>query len=349
MKKRVSSLLVLILGVVATLFFTLSFAQEPKTGGVYRMVSAYDMNTLDPAQAGNFEDWWSAGLVLFGHLYQYDYQYDNEGNLFADVAADFPMISEDGLTYTIPIRQGVKFSNGRELVAEDVAYSLERVLTPDTLSWGPTGLYAIAGAEDFYGGEATSISGVNVIDDYTIEFTLTQPSYTFPSLLASSVYAIVPKQEVIDAGADWGTAVLIGSGPFMLTEFSPGEQVVYERNPYYYKEGLPYLDGVTIALNVPQSVAALRIENGEADFAPADALPDPVLTLIQNDPKYAETGRVGTSGHSHAHFAQSRSSAFSGCADTSGRGDGDRQRHLGEPQWPRTRFRKSLSGALPTI
>jgi ABC-type transport system substrate-binding protein len=274
------------------LLFTLAAAQDPKPGGVYRMVSAYDMTTLDPAQAGNFEDWWSSGLVLFQHLYQYD----AEGTLFPEVAADFPTISEDGLVYTIPIRQGIKFSNGRELVAEDVAYTLERVLTPETLSWGPSGLYVIEGAEAFYGGEAETISGIKVIDDYTIEFTLNQPSYTFPDLMASSVYGIVPKQETIDAGAAWGTDVLIGSGPFMLTQFLPGEKVVYERNPNFYKEGMPYLDGVEIALNVPASVAALRVENGEADFAPADALPGAVLAQIQNDPAYAETGRKGVSG-----------------------------------------------------
>jgi ABC-type transport system substrate-binding protein len=274
------------------LLFTLVTGQDPKPGGVYRMVSAYDIPTLDPAQAGNFEDWWSSGLVLFQHLYQYD----AEGTLFPEVAADFPTISEDGLTYTVPIRQGVMFSNGRELVAEDVAYTLERVLTPDTLSWGPNGLFVIEGAEAFYGGEAETISGINVIDDYTIEFTLNQPAYTFPDLMASSVYGIVPKQETIDAGADWGIDVLIGSGPFILTEFLPGEKVVYERNPHYYQEGLPYLDGVEIALNVPASVAALRVENGEADFAPADALPGAVLAQIQSDPAYAETGRKGVSG-----------------------------------------------------
>ena len=272
--------------------FTFVSAQDPEPGGVYRMVSAYDMTTLDPAQAGNFEDWWSSGLVLFQHLYQYDAQ----GKLFPEVAADFPTISDDGLVYTISIRQGVMFANGRELVAEDVAYTLERVLTPTTLSWGPAGLYVIDGAEDFYGGEAETISGINVIDDYTIEFTLNQPSYTFPDLMASSVYGIVPKQETMDAGASWGTEVLIGSGPFMLTEFLPGDKVVYAKNPHYYQEGLPYLDGIEIALNVPQSVAALRVENGEADFAPADALPGAVLAQIQSDPEYAETGRRGVSG-----------------------------------------------------
>ncbi len=277
---------------LAAVLLGVGLAQDPKPGGVYRMLSAYDMTTLDPAQVGNFEDWWSAGLVLFQHLYQYD----AEGKLFPEVAADFPAISEDGLTYTIPVRQGIKFSNGRELVAEDVAYTLERVLTPDTLSWGPQGLYVIQGAEDFYGGKTETVGGIKVIDDYTLEFTLNQPSYTFPDSLAASVYGIVPKQEVIDAGADWGTSVLVGSGPFMLTEFSPGDKVVYERNPNYYKEGLPYLDGIEISLNVPQSVAALRVENAEADFAPADALPGPVLSLIQTDPKYAESGRIGTSG-----------------------------------------------------
>ncbi|MGL4611747.1 MAG: ABC transporter substrate-binding protein [Trueperaceae bacterium] len=267
-------------------------AQEPKPGGVYRMLSAYDMSTLDPAQVQVFEGWWSSALVLFQHLYQTD----TEGKLFPEVAADFPTVSEDGLTYNIPIRQGMKFSNGRDITAEDVAFSLERILSPDTTSFASNTFFIIEGGEDFFSGKADAISGLNVIDDYTLKIKLKQVSYTFPNLLSISATAIVPKQEVLDAGDQWGTSVLIGSGPFMLKEFLPGDKIVYERNPNYYKEGQPYLDGIEIILNVPQSVAPLRVENGEAEFAPADTLPGPFLAQLQTDPKYTETMRVGKSG-----------------------------------------------------
>jgi len=106
-------------------------AASPKVGGTYRMYAKGDFRTLDPPGAEGSEDWWSAGMVLFNMLYFYT----KEGEFYADLAADLPKISGDGLIYTIPIRKGVKFHNGRELVADDVKYSLERQLWPEVYSW----------------------------------------------------------------------------------------------------------------------------------------------------------------------------------------------------------------------
>lgn len=271
-----------VLVIFAALSITLSLSQTPQYGGVYRMLSIYGISTLDPARAGNFEDWWSAGLILFGHLYKFD----GEGNLYPDVASGMPTISEDGRVFTIPLRQGVKFSNGRELVADDVLFTFERVANPETASWGIGLTRNIVGAEAYSLGEAESISGIRVIDDYTIEFTLIEPQSTFTAMLSNSVLGIVPRQEVLEAGSDWGTEVLIGSGPFTLTDFIPGEKVVYSRNEHYYKEGLPYLDGIEIYMDVDLSVAALRHEAGEAEFVPADSLPPAELLAAQTDPAY---------------------------------------------------------------
>jgi oligopeptide transport system substrate-binding protein len=267
-------------------------AQDPKPGGVYRMLSTYVFSTLDPAVASNLEDWWSSGIVLFSHLYTYDV----EGKLVPEVAADMPTVSEDGLVYTIPLNTAVTFSNGRAVTADDVKFTFERVLDPATQSWGAPGLSNIAGAAEFSSGEAEEVSGIRIVDEQTIEFTLVTPQYTFPAVLTSSTYGIVPQQEVLDAGTDWGTKVLISSGPFYLTEFVPGEKMVYAKNPHYYKEGLPYLDGIEIAMNVDKSVAALRRQGGEAEFVPADSLPPAELVAAQSDESYKEALRLAPSG-----------------------------------------------------
>jgi ABC-type transport system substrate-binding protein len=143
----------------------------PKVGGTFRILGAGDFRTLDPPGAESSEDWWSAGMVLFNELYFYD----KDGNFYADLAADMPQISDDGLVYTIPIRQGVKFHNGRELKAEDVKFTLERQLWPEVYSWGKTFMENMVGYQDVIDGKTKDLSGIKVLDDYTVEITLKQP------------------------------------------------------------------------------------------------------------------------------------------------------------------------------
>ena len=95
-------------------------AQGARPGGVYRLLGSGDVRGLDPGSAEGSEHWWGAGGLLFNRLYAYD-----PGNEFyPDLAAELPSLSDDGLVYTIPLRQGVKFHNGREMTADDVAFSL---------------------------------------------------------------------------------------------------------------------------------------------------------------------------------------------------------------------------------
>jgi peptide/nickel transport system substrate-binding protein len=247
-------------------------AQGPRIGGTYRILGAGDFRSLDPPAAESSEDWWSAGMVLYNCLYFYD----KEGNFYADLAADLPEISEDGLVYTIPIRQGVKFHNGRELVAEDVKFTLERQLWPEVYSWGKTFMENVVGYEAVIDGTSKELSGIKVIDDYTVEITLKQPQAVFPAILSMSMNAIIPKQETLDAGEDWGFKVVIGTGPFRFVEWVAGEKAVYERNPDYFKPGLPYLERIELYLNVDPAVQMLRWESGEAELVhniPAAELP----------------------------------------------------------------------------
>src|SRR2546428_525127 len=109
-------------------------APSASVGKIYRILSGGDIRSLEPPGAEGSEDWWSAGLVLYNYLYSYD----KEGKLFPDLAADLPKISGDGKVYTISLRKGVKFHNGREMTAADAKFSLEWQLWPDTYSWGKT-------------------------------------------------------------------------------------------------------------------------------------------------------------------------------------------------------------------
>ncbi|HXF61904.1 MAG TPA: ABC transporter substrate-binding protein [Caldilineaceae bacterium] len=246
-------------------------ASGPTPGGVYRLVGQGDFRTLDPPGAESSEDWWSAGMVLYNQLYFYD----KDGNFYADLAADVPTISDDGLVYTIPIRQGVKFHNGRELTADDVKFSLERQLWPEVYSWGKSYMENIVGYDEVIAGTVKELSGIALVDDYTVEITLKKPQAVFPALLTMSMNGIIPRQETLDAGDEWGYSVVIGTGPFKFVEWTPGERAVYERNEEYFK-GAPYIERIELYLNVDPAVQMLRWENGEAEWVqniPAAELP----------------------------------------------------------------------------
>jgi ABC-type transport system substrate-binding protein len=174
-------------------------------------------------------------------------------------------ITDDGLTYTFTLREGVKFSNGRDITADDVKYSFERLLNPETASPTAYMFAAIEGVEAFQSGEADEVSGIRVIDPRTVEFTLQYPVWTLMKRFALPPGMILP-QEGVEATDDFGHNP-VGAGPFVLDSWESGVRITGSRNPNYFAEGQPYVDGFELNIGVEPSVGALRIENGEADVS----------------------------------------------------------------------------------
>ena len=104
----------------------------PKSGGTYRLLGSGDIRSLDPGGAEGSEDWWSSGSLLFNRLYSYD----AENTFFADLAADFPEVSDDGLVYTIPLREDAKASTRiRQVsVASLLADTILRISNEESVS-----------------------------------------------------------------------------------------------------------------------------------------------------------------------------------------------------------------------
>ncbi len=263
----------------------------PQPGGVLRFLTNSDIRGLDPGSAEGSSDWWAAGYLLYNFLYFYD----KDGKLFPDVAADYPQLSADATTYTIPLRKGVKFHNGRELKAADAKFSLEWQLWPEVYSWGKTYGENIVGYKDVIEGKTKELAGVRVLDDYTIQVQLSKPQAVFPGLLSYSMWGMIPKQETIAAGKDFGTKVVIGTGPFKFVSWDRGQKVTYTKHKEYFRSPMPYLDGIEEYLNVQPPQELLRFEAGQADKI--IAVPAADVPRILSDPKYADMLRVGpTSG-----------------------------------------------------
>jgi len=241
-------------------------AAGPEPGGKVSIAFQDDPNSFDPILGWNVPAW-----VSLMWLYRGLMLYDGQGPE-PDMAADWPTVSEDGLTYTFKLKEGIKFGNGREVTAEDVKYTLERVVDPAWESWANYYLAVIEGAQEVMDGEAEEVSGIQVVDKYTIEFKLTYQDPTFLSILALPNNFIVPQEEVEKWGEDFGLHPM-GAGPFIFKEFVPGQKAVFVKNPHYYIEGEPYIEEIEMVLGIEPATAMLRAEKGELDVISADMMP----------------------------------------------------------------------------
>src|SRR5512137_158210 len=147
-----------------------------KPGGSITITYKDDVATLDPAIGYDWQNW-SMIKSLFDGLMDY---VPGTTTLRPGLAESYE-ISEDGLTYTFKLRAGVKFHNGREMTAEDVKYSLDRVTNPETQSPGAGFFGAIAG---FDAAGPGGLSGVEVVDPLTVKITLSRPDATFLHVMA---------------------------------------------------------------------------------------------------------------------------------------------------------------------
>jgi peptide/nickel transport system substrate-binding protein len=138
-------------------------------------------------------------------------------------------VTADGTKrYIIKLRKGIEFQNGKTLTADDVIYSFQRIADPDN------GLTAQATTTTM------DIKNMKAQDKYTVVLPMLTPDSTIPQTLASYTFGIVP------VGYKAYPSEQIGTGPYKLKSFSPGQESVSERNPNYWRSGEPYFDTVTI-------------------------------------------------------------------------------------------------------
>jgi len=254
---------------------------DAKQGGSMIVTYKDDVSTLDPAIGYDWQNW-SMIKSLFDGLMDYA---PGTTDLIPDLAESYE-IAEDGLTYTFTLRDGVTFHNGRELTADDIKWSIERAVRPETQSPGQGFFNMIDGFDEVAAGEAQELSGIEVVDPRTVRFTLSRPDATFLHILAINFSFAVPKEEVEKYGEDFGKNP-VGTGAFKMTDWTLGQHVIYERNPDYYHEGFPKLDRITFEVGQEPLVALLRLERGEVDIL-GDGIPPAKFLEVKDNPDSAD-------------------------------------------------------------
>lgn len=220
--------------------------------GVYRRPLGHDPKTLDPARARDIYSLTVTGQVFDG-LVQFDHTLT-----VIPALAKFWTASRDNLTWTFTLRKGVRFHDGRELTADDVVYSLTRLVDPKLNSVVAPFFANIAGAREFREGKAAEVSGVTALDPHTVRVKLTDASIPLVSVLAMGHGKIVPHEIAAREGERFGEHP-IGTGPFRFVRWDHGREIVLAANPESF-EGPPRLSRVTFKIFPGESDDAMYEE-----------------------------------------------------------------------------------------
>lgn len=216
---------------------------------VLTTVIGSDVDTFNPAMSSAAQNR-QVGCLIYQGLVRVDSDYE----IHPQLASSWE-VSEDGLTYTFELQEGVTWTDGEPFDSEDVVYSLEEV----------------ADLSPSFAAASRNIDSVEAIDAGTVQVNMAQPFGPFLMSLSCDLggAAIVP--EHLFAGTDIptnpaSTEAPVGTGPFMLESRDSGAQLTLVKNPDYWREGQPYLDEITFRI-IPQANARiLALLSGELDY-----------------------------------------------------------------------------------
>jgi ABC-type transport system substrate-binding protein len=250
--------LLLVISFIA-FFPVLSQAQMPKAGGKLILGMRQDAAGMDP-----HKNQFSEQFKRFSFLYNGLLDYDKQGHLVPSLAISYNY-SADQKELTLKLRPGVKFHNGKDLKAEDVKYSLDRVRDKKTAS--PL-------IRDF-----SSIQEIQVVDGMTVKITLKEVFAPFLSKLTLYYCSIIP----VGTEAKEGTPPP-GTGPFQFVEHKMNDYMRLKKFPQYWEKGFPYVDEIIFKPIVEDTVRYTSLRTGEIHWANTIPFPE-VERALKNPPK----------------------------------------------------------------
>ena len=261
---------------------------DPKQGGVFTTLWS-DPPTLDPHLV---TDGTSYGIVIeiYSGLVRLG---SNPANPFEPDLAESWSVLEGGTIYEFKLRNGLVFSNGDPVTAQDFKWSFERAAHPDTASTvAEEFLGDIVGIQDIVDGNAATAEGIEVVDERTLRITIDAPKAYFIAKLTYPTAFVLNKNNVESLGRNWVDEP-VSTGPFILKEYRIGQRIRLARNDNFWDRSA-YLDEVVF--NLAGGVAMAMYENDEIDvtgvgLADLERVQDPTedlnKDLVEVPPNFA--------------------------------------------------------------
>ena len=232
--------------------------KEGKKGGTVHFILRGDPKTLNPALAQE-----TTSTAVIGDLFLGLTKINLKTMKPEPELAQRWEVSEDGRVWTFYLRKDVRWSDGQPFTADDVVFTFNDVYYNEAIPSSTGDILRIKGKK----------IKVEKVDDYTVRFTLPEPFAPFLNALTAP---ILPKHKLEKFVREetftraWNVNTdpkeIVGTGPWIIKEYVKGQRVVYERNPYYYKKNLPYLERRIGVIVGDPDTAMLKFVNGEVDF-----------------------------------------------------------------------------------
>lgn len=215
---------------------------RPRRGGNLRVgiVGGSTSDTLDAHKEVTQPD-----AIRIMALYNPLVRLNTKAQVVNDLAEEMTP-NQDATIWTVKLKRGVTFHNGKDLTADDVIFTFRRIADPKAPLVGATGLAPV------------DLAGLKALDKITVQVPMKTPYASFPEQISAAYnFGIVP--------SGYNPSRPVGTGPFMYHSFTPGQQSVFVRNPHYFKPGLPHLDQVTIIDFSADTAAFNALQSGQVD------------------------------------------------------------------------------------
>ena len=257
MKKLLCLLLCLLMAMTA--FSAVS--AEPAQEIIYALANEPD--GIDPGVTNN-----SFASPILNNVFEGLVAYSTEDGALIPAEAESWTISDDGLTYTFTLRDGLKWSDGSDHTAQDYVYAMKRILDPNTeAKYVDFLLSYVVGAAEYYADNSIGFDtvGVKAPDDKTFVFTLIAPTPYWIDILAMWTFSPVQEATIAANGERWTASAdaYVTNGPFRVAEINMGESYVLEKNPYYYDADQVKLDKITFRFISDLGTSLMAYESGD--------------------------------------------------------------------------------------